>query len=307
MDVKDIEDIHGCFDHIARKQQLLSVKCEEVIDSVVNEMNLAINKIQSLNDPNGNDFKSILVELKYKLNAIDLQKMLKPPKDNVKRTLIVCQKCLEGLFYPDISKAHRNIDFDEHTVNKTILSHLYRHGQFELAECFVNESGVPVDIALKQGFENMHDIVDSLNIRNNGRALYWIYRGHHFADPDYEYLTLKLHQMRYFELLRDSPANVAADYLIAQIPNFYPRYNDVLDEYPYAELADPRNWDKLAEEITGRYCNDLGLYYESSLSVLFVATLEVLPSVLKHLETDGGAKQVASPSRRAEPNAHSHA
>ncbi|KAJ1396563.1 CTLH/CRA C-terminal to LisH motif domain [Sesbania bispinosa] len=67
----ELSSIKDAFDRVAKKQKLSSSKSQEVVDQVGHEIEQALATIQSPHDPSSPvDQKSILTELKSKLNAI---------------------------------------------------------------------------------------------------------------------------------------------------------------------------------------------------------------------------------------------
>ncbi|KAK6945883.1 CTLH/CRA C-terminal to LisH motif domain [Dillenia turbinata] len=293
----ELQFIKKAYSKIISWQLLISFNSEGVVHDILNKFEQALHKIQSLNGTEANNHKSILMELKAYLDQYDPCNRLMMYKKDLDKGLTEYYGSLKCLFHTDLSEAFRDTDFDHHMVNQIIVSHLYHHGQFKVAECFVNEIGATYYAVLRDEFRNMHSIVAAMRERHDIQtALSWIDMKRDELGQSAVDLELKLHQMIYFKVLKSGSNADALEYLKTWISPLLPHHRnevhklaccllwkDKIDECPYPGLMDPRNWDNLAEKFALKYCNLLGELYESKLSQVVSAGLEGMSSVFMHL------------------------
>ncbi|KAF8404771.1 hypothetical protein HHK36_009660 [Tetracentron sinense] len=291
----EMNTIKDAFDRVSKKQRLSSSKTQEVIDQVDREIEQALVKIQSVHDSASPvDLKSILLEVKTKLNEIGVLNQLEGPQKELNVGLSKYAKLLEKSFNPDISKAYRNVDFDIHTVNQIIAVHFYRQGLFDLGDCFINEAGEPEANALKSQFLEMYQILEAMRSKNLGPALNWAATNCDRLRQNGSSLELKLHRLQFVEMLQNGSRADALKYARKNLSPFaFLHMAEIqklmacllwagrLDCSPYAEFLSPTHWEKLAEELTQQFCNLLGQSYESPLSVAIAAGIQGLPTLLK--------------------------
>ncbi|GMP38746.1 hypothetical protein CsSME_00009883 [Camellia sinensis var. sinensis] len=200
----ELNTIKDAFDRVAKKQKLSTSKSQEVIDQVGHELDQALTNIQSIQDPTSPaDQKSILMELKAKLNAIGPHNQLEGSQKELNINLSKYPKILEKTFNPDISKAYRNVDFDPHIVNHIIASHFYRVGLFDVADTLINEAGEPEVISLKSHFMELHQILEAVSVRNLEPALYWVSTNRESLKHIGSNLELKLRRLQFVEILQN--------------------------------------------------------------------------------------------------------
>ncbi|XP_057980086.1 protein RMD5 homolog [Malania oleifera] len=300
----ELNTIKDAFDRVAKKQKLSSSKSQEVIDQVGREIEHALAKLQSVHDPVSIEQKSILMELKTKLNVIGPHNQLEGSQKELNMNVSKYPKLLEKSFNPDISRAYRNVEFDLHTVNQIIANHFYQQGLFDLGDCLINEAGESEAITLKSQFLEMYQIIDAMKARNLEPALNWVSSNHDKLQQNGSNLELKLHRLQFVEILQKGNRADALHYARAYLAPFASLHMDEiqklmacllwagrLDSSPYAELMAPTHWDKLIEELTGQFCCLLGQSYESPLSVAVAAGIEGLPTLLKLANVMAAKKQ----------------
>ncbi|KAL7206177.1 hypothetical protein ACSBR2_018983 [Camellia fascicularis] len=301
----ELNTIKDAFDRVAKKQKLSTSKSQEVIDQVGHELDQALTNIQSIQDPTSPaDQKSILMELKAKLNAIGPHNQLEGSQKELNINLSKYPKILEKTFNPDISKAYRNVDFDSHIVNHIIASHFYRVGLFDVADTLINEAGEPEVISLKSHFMELHQILEAVSVRNLEPALYWVSTNHESLKHIGSNLELKLRRLQFVEILQNSTQADALNYARTYLAPFASLHMDEiqklmgcllwagkLDRSPYSELLSPTHWETLAEELARQFCSFLGQSYESPLSVAVSAGVEGLPTLLKLANVMSAKKQ----------------
>ncbi|GMI67985.1 hypothetical protein like AT4G37880 [Hibiscus trionum] len=281
----ELNSLKDAFDRVAKKQKLSCSKAHEAVDHIVQEIEKAIEMMQSMTL----DHKSILPELKKKLQEIAPLSQLEGTQKELNVALSKYPKALEKALNPDISKAYRNIDFDSHTINQTIASHFYRQGLFDVGDCFITEAGEAeaATAATRSLFQEMYQILEAMKSRNLEPALKWAATNSDKLKENGSDLPLGLHQLQFVEILQKGSRDEALKYART---NFVPfagnhmseiqklmgclLYSNRLSESPYAHLLSPTNWDVVAEELTRQFCNLLGQSNESPLSVTIAAGVQ---------------------------------
>ncbi|KMT03076.1 hypothetical protein BVRB_8g196350 [Beta vulgaris subsp. vulgaris] len=302
MELKAVKD---AFDHVTKKQKLCTSKCQEAIEQIAQEFEQALAKLQSADASTSYpDHKTILADLKTKLKDIAHLSQLDSIQKELNGPLSKYPKQLEKSFTSDISKSYRNIDFDNHTINQIIASHLYREGLFEVGDCFADEAGVPEATALKSPFIEMFHIRQAMKSHNLEPALNWATANCEKLRQNGSDIELKLHRLQYVKILqsqgRDDALKYARTFLspfasshMAEIQKLMAclLWAGKLDASPYSDLLAPINWEKLGEEFTRQFCNLLGQSFESPLSVTVAAGVRGLPTLLKLMNVMIGKKQ----------------
>lgn len=303
-----LSSVREAFDRVAKKQKLSVSKSQEVIDQVRHEIEQALVDIQSdhvatwaLVDVQSDDVatspidqRSILSELKNKLNMIGPLNQLEGSQKELNMNLSKYQKVLEKTLIPDISKAYRYVDFDRHILHQIILSHFYREGLFDVADSLIDEAGEPEAISLRLKFIEMHQILEAMKSRNLEPALRWVSENCEQLKESGPFLKLRLHKLQFVEILQKGSQADALNYAKTYLAPLAAVHMDEiqklmgcllwvgkLEKSPYSELADPSNWEKLTDEITKQFCNFLGQSLLSPLSVAIAAGIEGLPTLLK--------------------------
>ncbi|KAF5738057.1 protein RMD5 A [Tripterygium wilfordii] len=298
----DLNPIMDAFDRVTKKQKLSISKTQEVIDQIIEEIEKEIGAIQS---DSSLDPKSVLAELKRKLQEIAPLSQLEGPQKELNIALSKYPKQLEKSFNSDISKAYRNVEFDTHVVNEIIASHFYRQGLFEIGDCFISETGEPESAAaMRCLFSEMYQILEAIKSKNLEPALKWAATNSDKLRENKSDLQLKLHHLQFVEILQKQSRSEALHYLRTHIAPFAPNHMaeiqklmacllwaGKLDTCPYPELLSSGNWNMVAEELMRQFCNLLGQSSDSPLSVTIAAGVQGLPPLLKFLTVMSGKKQ----------------
>ncbi|KAK3008607.1 hypothetical protein RJ639_014349 [Escallonia herrerae] len=297
----ELNSIKDAFDRVTKKQKLSSSKSQEVIERICLEIEQALSRIELTSQL---DQKSILAELKMKLKEISPLGQLEGTQKELNIALSKYPKLLEKSFSPDISKAHRNIDFDVHTVNHIIAGHFYREGLFDLGDCFVDEAGEPEAADKKSPFLEMYHILEAMRSLDLEPALTWAGVNHEKLEQNGSDIELKLHRLQFMEILQKSGRDEALKYARTFLAPFASKHMAEiqklmacllwagrLDSSPYFELLSPTHWDKLSEVLARQFCNLIGQSYESPLSVTIAAGVQGLPTLLKLMSVMTGKKQ----------------
>ncbi|KAL0461910.1 UNVERIFIED_CONTAM: protein RMD5 [Sesamum latifolium] len=300
----ELNSIKDAFGRVMKKQKSSSAKSQEIIDQIGQEIEQALSQIESGGSTSSTDHKLILSELRAKLKEIAPPSQLEGIQKELNVVLSKYPKLLDKYVNPDISMAYCNVDFDSHIVNQIIASHFYRCCQFDVGDCFVDESKEPEAAANKSPFLEMNQILEAIKSRNLEPALSWTSNNHEQLKQNGSDIELKLRGLQFVDILqkrgRDEALKYARTFLnpfaskhMAEIQKLMVSllWAGRLDSSPYAELLSSSRWDKLAEELTRQFCNLIGQAYDSPLSVTIAAGVQGLPTLLKLMNVMTGKKQ----------------
>ncbi|CAL1389867.1 unnamed protein product [Linum trigynum] len=305
----ELSSARDAFDRVAKKQKLSSSKSQEVIDQVSHEIELALEKIQSVDHlipPD--DQKAILRQLKHKLDTMSPLIQLEGPQKDVNGTLAKYPKLLDKSLNAGISKAYRSVDFDFHIVNQIIACHFYRQGLFDLGDCLIREAGKPEAISLKSQFMELGKILDAIKARNIEPALIWVSKNLEKLRQFGSKLDLKLHSMQFMEILKGggrvdtlNALNYAKTHLSPLSGVYMKEFQKItvcllwsgkLERYPYSELLGLTHWEGLGDELSRDFHKLLGQSYNRDpLCVTIAAGIEGLPTLLKLANVMSAKKQ----------------
>ncbi|KAK4778271.1 hypothetical protein SAY87_018458 [Trapa incisa] len=294
----ELNMVKDAYDRATKKQKLSYSKTREVMDLMQQEVEVALEKIQSGHESN---CKSVLAELKTKLNDMAPLTQLEGTQKDLIMAVSKYSKLLDKSFNPDISKAYRNVDHDIETTNEIIASDFYQHGLFEVGDCFTLEAMEQEPVtSIKSPYVQMYQIVESMRAQNLEPALRWASANSSKLHANRSDLELKLHRMQFLEILQKGSRGEALQYARAHLAPFATThmieiqklmgcllFAQKLNQSPYSELLSLTNWDKLAEEVTRQFCQS----YESPLSLTIAAGSQALPPLLKFMSVMSGKKQ----------------
>ncbi|KAL9231931.1 hypothetical protein vseg_007089 [Gypsophila vaccaria] len=291
----ELSTVRGSFEHVAKKQKLSSSKCNEVVDSINNEIGQALATLRSDQDPSVLvDYKSTLTQLKTKLNDMGSRKELETTQKELNANITKYLKLLEKVFNPEMSKAYRNVDFDVQTINEIVTNHFFREGLFDVGECLMKEAGRPEADVKQAQFIEMYQILEAIHAKNLQPALKWASANSEKLKQSGSSLELKLHQHQFVELLKQGKREEALCYVKAHISPFSSSHiNEVqkliicvlwiekLDKCPHKQMLFSTSWETLADELSQEFCMILGQPSRSPLALTVEAGLEGLPTLLK--------------------------
>lgn len=292
----ELNPIKDAFDRVAKKQKLSFSKSQEVIDQLDWEIEHALGKLQSADEPDCSvNQKSLMMELNVKLNAVSPQSQLEGSQKELNMNFSKYAKLLEKAFSPNISRAYRNVDFDFHTVNHIIANHFYQQGLFDLGDCLIEEAGEPEGITLKSCFIEMYQIVNPMREdRNLKPALNWVSCHRDKLQQSSSDLELKLHRLQFVEILQKGTQLDALNYARTYLAPFASLHlHEIqklmacllwagkLDRSPYSELMAPTHWENVTEDLKRQFCNLLGTSSNSPLNVAISAGVQGLPTLIK--------------------------
>ncbi|KAJ8765543.1 hypothetical protein K2173_014665 [Erythroxylum novogranatense] len=298
----DLNPIKDAFDRVAKRQKLLSSKTQEMIDHTIQEIEKAFEMLHSEHPGAEFDYKSVLGELKKKLQAIAAPSQLENTQKELNLALSKYPKTLEKSFHPDIAKAYRNVEFDSQTVKQIIACHFYRQGLFDVSDCFVNEAKEPqCAVQMRSLFSEMYLILEALKNRDLEPALKWAAANSEKLKENGSDLQLQLHRLHFVELLQSRSKDEAITYVRTHVASIHLSeiqklmgcllWAGKLDQSVYSQLLSSTNWNAVADELTKQYCYLIGQSFESPLSVTIAAGFQGLPPLLKFMTVMAGKKQ----------------
>ncbi|KAL0335016.1 UNVERIFIED_CONTAM: protein RMD5 [Sesamum radiatum] len=261
----ELNAIQDSFERVAKKQKLSYSKSQELIHQVGHEIEQALASIQSHSDSAISvDPKTVLTELKVKLQIVGSHNHLEGPQRDLNMSLSKHQKLLEKMLYPDISNTH----------------------------------------FLEAAFQEIHQILKALKSRNLEPAVNWVSTNQERLKESGSNLELKLHKLHFVDILQNRSRADALQYArtyLAPLASYHMKeiqklmgsllWAGKLDKSPYANLVDPIHWEKLAEELMQTYCNFAGQSFGDPLSVALAAGAEGLPTLLKLANVMAAKKQ----------------
>ncbi|KAL1675679.1 CTLH/CRA C-terminal to lish motif domain-containing protein [Schizophyllum commune] len=171
-------------------------------------------------------------------------------------------------------------------LDRTVVVHLLRTGQFETAETFIAESGFPITDELRSKFVDLHKILQALRAADIGPALDWTRSHRDFLRVRRSPLEFNLHRSQYIRILLSSdPPNPlpAIAYANTHLRPFFAEHSTELmrlmtcvaylpltklQASPYADLASPTLHTDLAPLFAKEYCASMGMSRQVPLRVV---------------------------------------
>ncbi|KAG2455277.1 FGFR4 factor, partial [Polypterus senegalus] len=181
-------------------------------------------------------------------------------------------------------------------LSETIVEHLYRQGMLNVAEDLCKESGVAIDIGMKQPFLELNRILEALKMRDLHPALEWAVTNRQRLLDLNSTLEFRLHRLYFISLLSGGMKNQAEALQYAR--HFQPfatqHQRDIqilmgslvylrigIENSPYRHLLENGNWSDICTIFTRDACALLGLSVESPLSVSIIISCTIISP---HLE-----------------------
>ena len=196
-------------------------------------------------------------------------------------------------------------------LTDVILQHMYREGKLEIGETLSRESGITQYQDIRGPFIELNNILEALKERNLEPVLAWVARNREalnrrgttllFSEVDgiqsvrqKNSLELRLHKLKFIELLRQGHKMEAIKYARINFPGFVSGQErevqslmgavmysgPALEHSPYGDLLSPGQWQVTADMFLRDACGLLGLSMESPLSVAVNAGSVALPALL---------------------------
>jgi len=224
-------------------------------------------------------------------------------------------KAIDRNFVSDFDSTSREDVFSgpnkEHLLTEVILQHLYREGRVDISESLSKESGITEYQEQKEPFLELNQILEALKARDLGPALEWVAKnreglnmrgttllfsqaGGRQSVQQKSSLELRLHKLKFVDLLRQGSKMEAVRYARQNFPSFVEgqerevqslmgavMYSGAaLEQSPYGELLSPTQWQETADLFLRDACALLGLSMESPLTVAVNAGCVALPALL---------------------------
>eukprot|EP00096_Caligus_rogercresseyi_P015983 TRINITY_DN8486_c0_g1_i1.p1 TRINITY_DN8486_c0_g1~~TRINITY_DN8486_c0_g1_i1.p1 ORF type:complete len:407 (+),score=145.45 TRINITY_DN8486_c0_g1_i1:93-1313(+) len=285
------EDLDG---HIARVQEILEKLKQHRDEEKLNPVEIYVIRIA-------------LINIKKVITAISSQHR------DLHSSVSKVGKTIDRNFISDFNSVSREDFFSEDEsktryLHQVILEHFYRSGRLELSEVLRQEAQINEYQALKEPFFDLNSILESLRNKDLGPALEWAFTLRSEWNARVKYgpyvksvqsdggkgspLELRLHRLRFIEMLRDGKRLEAIAYARQYFPQFVGSHEKEvqsllgacmysnLSESPYAHLLSPSLWSDACEHFVREACALMGVSVESPLSVVVNAGCTALPALL---------------------------
>lgn len=289
----DLNSIKDAFDRVSKKQKLSESKTLEVIDSVLLELGRFVSLLSDSKQNRGLDSRTIFREIQAKLHETGAVNEIGTLQKEVNVALGKYGKVMDKVFCTDIAKAYREVDPQDHIINRIITTHFYRQGLFDLGDCFANEA-LESAAALKAPFYEMYQILQAMKVRNLEPALVWARTNREELLQKGSCLEFKLHQFQFLQLLHKGKRPEALQYARSNFGPFSSQHMgeiqrlmccllwaDRLEASPYYDLFSSSHWEDITLQFTRECCNLLSQSYESPLHSTISAGSQALPTLLK--------------------------
>ena len=233
-------------------------------------------------------------------------------------------KTVDRFFVSDYDSTSRDDVFttpeQQALLNKVILQHFCRQGLLDISDVLIREANFPLEEdprLSKAAFQQLNEIQEAFARRDLGPALEWAIlhreelnsRGAAATTTltitsaangrptvaQKSSLEMKLHKLRFIELLRNSENKMeAVNYARTYFPAFVEGHEREiqalmgalmfagprLEQSPYAHLLDDSLWHEISDMFVKDACALMGLSIESPLTVAVNAGATALPSLL---------------------------
>lgn len=233
-------------------------------------------------------------------------------------------KAIDKNFIADYDSVSRSDVFSspeqEALLNKVILQHFCRQGLLDISDVLIGEANFPIEEdprLSKAAFQQLNEIQEAFARRDIGPALEWAIQHREELNQrgaaatttltitsaangrptvaQKSSLEMKLHKLRFIELLRNSPNSMdAVRYARTHFQQFVNDHEreiqalmgalmyagPKLESSPYAHLLDDSLWHEISEMFVKDACALMGLSIESPLSVVVNAGSIALPALL---------------------------
>ncbi|TFK29891.1 ubiquitin-protein ligase E3 [Coprinopsis marcescibilis] len=171
-------------------------------------------------------------------------------------------------------------------LERTIALHLLRTGQFDVAQTFLDESGVSIPVELRNDFVELHQILKGLRNQDISLALGWAQRHRETLKKRNSPLEFYLHRSQYIRLLLTThPPNPipAIAYANVHLRPFYAEHETEfrrlmtciaylplakLQQSSYSDLARPSLHFDLETLFAKEYCASLNMSRQPPLRVV---------------------------------------
>jgi hypothetical protein len=269
--------------------------CIDEIDKLMNLLDKAKSEIQK----NPTHYKEAVQSVRHEVDQVE-EKVAAREKATygviskfgkaVEKTF----KSGSSSFEPD-SMAYPS-DFDsKNGLNKAILMHLERTGDFNVANTYMTESGMSVPDSLVAEFARMYHILYYISKRELQPAIEWAMTNRRELMARGSNLEFVLHKMQFLRYLFDEHDSMKAlNYAQQYLSTFGDRYLDdisrlmssmlyvnKLESSPYSTLYRSPSYEQLHSIFASEFCSLLGLPPQSPLYLAVTAGSIALPTLAK--------------------------
>ncbi|PWA37125.1 protein RMD5 [Artemisia annua] len=305
----DLKGVKEAFNEVVKNQEQVTSSYKEVIDQVENKIKEAIKKIKSVDHPSIDYNKSVITNLKQKLETIwPHDQRLKQSQKELNKSFTKYPKILSKFVDPDISEAYRNVDFDsgmlivnlnfgkiifQHgTVNQVILTSLSHEGLDDVADTFIEEYQEPDIKPFRSEFQRLQKVIKAFKAGNEVPALTMVSEYWHILEQNGSNLEFDICGLHYLKLLEngkrpDKAFKFAENHLLPFEKTHQNELNDLLGwmtlhiepENSYRSyLLSQVKQEELVKEMTNQFFSIIG---KNLLRVTIEARARALPTLLK--------------------------
>ncbi|GJT39491.1 protein RMD5 [Tanacetum coccineum] len=269
----DLKGVKEAYNEVVNNQELVTSSYKEVIDQVENEIKEAIKKIQSVDHPSVGLNKSVITNLKQKLERIwPRDQRFKQSQKELNKSFTKNPKILSKFADPDISEAYGNVDFAP--------AH------------FIQESQEPDIDPLRSAFQRLQKVIKAFEAGNEVPALTMVSEYQHILEQNGSNLEFDICGLHYLKLLenskkQDKAFEFAENHLLPFKRTHQNKLNDLLGwmalrvepENSYAShLFSQVKQEELVKEMTNQFFSIIG---KNLLRVTTEAGARALPTLLK--------------------------
>ena len=290
------------------------------LDNSIDEQIASIERLQRelarSNEDTGEvsqDHRAVVTENLHNINQ-SVSKLATEHRD-LHSTVSKVGKAVDRNFVSDFDCTSREDVFSgpgkSSLLTDVILQHLYREGRLEVGETLSRESGITQYHDIRGPFIELNNILEALKARNLEPVLEWVAANRDalnrrgttllFSEVDgiqsvkqKNSLELRLHKLKFIELLRQGNKLEAIRYARNNFPSFVSGQErevsnlmgavmysgPALESSPYGDLLAPSQWQETADMFLRDACGLLGLSMESPLTVAVNAGCVALPALL---------------------------
>ena len=180
-------------------------------------------------------------------------------------------------------------------LDKAVLMHLARSGEFDVATKLIEESHVTVPDHLLSEFAHMYGILQYITSKNLNPAIQWAAGKRQELLSRGSNLEFCLHKLQFIRYLVDEKSpKLALQYAQAHLSVFGDRYLDdisqlmsailyvdKLESSPYSRIFSTPSFDQLYSMFASEFCSFLGLPPDSPLLLAVTAGTIALPAIAK--------------------------
>lgn len=234
------------------------------------------------------------------LNAqvIILASKVKEAEKEIHSSIVKFGKGIDKTFKTDFSSLYASNDFNmepSSDLNKALLLHLARMGQFDLASIFKNETHISVSTEILNEFAIMYQIVEALKNENLEPAIEWASLKRSTLFERGSDLEFTLHKVQFIRILLDDQNPLKAlSYAQKHLPKFSDRHLGEISELmssliyyknlkasPNPEIFKLPTYEKLSWLFSAEFCLLIGLSPESPIYLAALSGTLALPVLAK--------------------------